>query len=371
MKSLEDGEITLTPLQLRVIKLRAKGYSIPKIADALRKNQGTVSNALKSFERNYPRALKFIDEVKATKYYYKSPASQEMRDLALNAKVRLIEQGYYVGTPPRGYKKEGGKLVIDPEKAPMVQYVFEGAWEGKSTVQMSREILGRFGFKLGPKEVWKMLRRKQYLGHVPFRGNLYRGKHPAIIGRELWESVNPSERTLYHTGRVPFGFIRKGGRFINDPEKAAIVKEMFKDWLAGITLPEMSENFKMHPSTIWRMIKNPIYANKVEVDGKFMDANVGRIIPFETWQVAQRLHTGRPAWDISAKERKKRMNLAVQTLYGMIKRQPANSAELQRITGYKKTKLHRYLRELRARGFIERESGKFGRYYDGKAQSSS
>jgi DNA-binding MarR family transcriptional regulator/DNA invertase Pin-like site-specific DNA recombinase len=362
MDNFEDGEIRLTPLQLKVIRLRAKGYSISKISDELKVNEGSVSNALKAFNRNYPRALKFIKEVKGSKYFSKDLGSPETQALSIEAKKRLVREGYYFGgRPPVGYKIENHLLVEDSEKSKLVKHIFEGFKDGKSIAELGREV------GLDGKHVWKILRNPIYAGYVSFKNEVYPGKHRAIIDPELWKSVQAPDGLLYHirgaTARIPFGFTRKAGHLIKDSEGAKKVALMFKLLLEDKSLREISDMVNIQASTIWRMIKNPKYANKIEVDGKLVDAGVEEIVSFETWKTAQRILNRAPAFVLSAQARKRRMSLAQQTLYGLIKRGPATSAELREMTGYSKTKLFRFLRELRGKGLISRESGKWGKYY--------
>lgn len=346
----------------KTLKERGEKTTVYKISQMTKIPQPRVKDSLKRLEK-YPKVVEFVKKVKAGKYFAKDVGSPEMRALAFEAKKRLAEEGYYTGgKPPLGYKIKivnHGKRVleIDPEKAPLILHIFKGYKEGKSTAQLGREV------GLNSKHVWKILRDPRYAGYVHFRDKLFLGKHKAIIDPELWRSIQMPNNLIYRTGHVPFGFKRNGGQFIKDSEAAKKVVQMFALLLEGKSVREISQIINLEPSTVWRMIKNPIYANKVEKDGKLIDAGVEQIIPFETWENVQKILRRAPGYIQSAQARKRRMNLAIQALYGMIKRQPATSAELKEITGYKNTKLHRYLRELRKRGLIEREKGKFGRFY--------
>jgi len=314
--------------------------------------------------------IDFVKRVKANKYFFKDVGSPEMRGLALDAKIRLLDEGFDVIPPPRGFKHVNRKLVPDPDQAPMIRYIFEGAKDGKSYAQLARDVLDKFGVRLSSKEIGKTLRNRKYIGDnfMKVKGEVkfFLKKHPAIINEELFWSLQPPEKGSRLT-RVPYGFIRQGYQVRKDPKAAEDIVRMFKLWLERKTLPEIEEKTGMNRSTIWRRIKNRVYANRVEIPGKppqeWPKAGVEPIVTFENWLDAQRITFDSPAWKISKDSRKKRMSLAIQELYGMIKRQPATSAELQRITGHTKTKLHRYLRELRAGGLIERESGKRGKWY--------
>ena len=123
---------------------------------------------------------------------------------------RKAELGGTPGVPPIGYMNErdfrsGGrgvaKVVIDPERAPLIRLAFElyasGDW---SILQLVRELDER-GLRSKPRqrtavpralqkgEIQRLLRNRYYLGLVVYKGEVYKGEHEALIDQQTFDRV--------------------------------------------------------------------------------------------------------------------------------------------------------------------------------------
>jgi hypothetical protein len=68
----------------------------------------------------------------------------------------------------------------------------------------------------------------------------------------------------YHSGRTPFGYVRKeGNTLVPDNEQAQIVKEIFKLAYQGTSARVIGEKFSMSKDRIKSILGNPIYAGYV------------------------------------------------------------------------------------------------------------
>ena len=106
------------------------------------------------------------------------------------------------GSVPLGYTLKDKKLIIDPEEAKIIRFVFEDYVRTRSELHTTQNVIAR-GYK--PKErklkdgrfrnkeefnhamVNKILNNPLYLGKMPYKGELYEGQHEAIISQELWD----------------------------------------------------------------------------------------------------------------------------------------------------------------------------------------
>jgi site-specific DNA recombinase len=112
---------------------------------------------------------------------YKAPLGYiNVRQMVMGREVRTVE--------------------IDPEQAPLVRQAFELYATGDYSLRVLHKRLTAEGLATrptskrpaGPLALSKfanLLRNRYYLGVVPYRGVEHAGKHPALLGLELFERV--------------------------------------------------------------------------------------------------------------------------------------------------------------------------------------
>ena len=64
--------------------------------------------------------------------------------------------------------------------------------------------------------------------------------------------------------RAPFGYIYQNKKLVKHPEDAEKVREIFGMWDAGINYKEICNKFNLSTSTLYQIIKNPIYTGKIK-----------------------------------------------------------------------------------------------------------
>ena len=120
-----------------------------------------------------------------------------MRELRIKGNF----QGGYV---PFGYKVENKKLVIDPEKAEAVKYIFEEYLMGTEIKDIIANLTARGiynrGKPLARTTVYNMLKFEKYTGIYQYEDEIYDNMYPQIIPTELFEKVN-SKAKKNHYGR--------------------------------------------------------------------------------------------------------------------------------------------------------------------------
>jgi site-specific DNA recombinase len=123
------------------------------------------------------------------------------------------------GRSPRGYKRhdtEKGVLVVEPDEAKVVQEIFERVLEIGSAQGLVRELnqrgirQPRFTNGQGKKKgggrytgnvVCHLLANPVYLGKIRFDGEIYKGRHEAIVSQETFDRV----QALLKANRVKRG----------------------------------------------------------------------------------------------------------------------------------------------------------------------
>ena len=68
--------------------------------------------------------------------------------------------------------------------------------------------------------------------------------------------------------RAPFGYIYQNKKLVPDPKNYEKLKEIFEMWAEGINYKEISKKLNIHKSTIYQIIKNPIYIGKIRYKGQ-------------------------------------------------------------------------------------------------------
>ena len=125
--------------------------------------------------------------------------AERVRDKTAASRKKGLWTG---GSVPLGYVLKDKKLIIDPEEAKIIRFVFEDYVRTRSELHTTQNVIAR-GYK--PKErklkdgrfrnkeefnhamVNKILNNPLYLGKMPYKGELYEGQHEAIISQELWD----------------------------------------------------------------------------------------------------------------------------------------------------------------------------------------
>jgi site-specific DNA recombinase len=133
------------------------------------------------------------------------------RNLATEVSKGLTQKAQSGGTPskaPLGYLNhrvfvdgtEVRTVIVDDDRAPHVIWAFEeyatGTWTTRTLAAAldDRGLRTRGNKRYAPKPVAanklaEILANPYYAGHVPFKGVLYAGKHPALISQELFDRV--------------------------------------------------------------------------------------------------------------------------------------------------------------------------------------
>jgi site-specific DNA recombinase len=132
-------------------------------------------------------------------------------NLAMEAKKGMRQKAKLGGTPglaPLGYlnvrqRIEGREIrtvAIDPERAPLIQWMFEAYASGAWTMSQLQEELDGRGLRIPAtakrparpvsiQHIDKMLVNRYYLGYVKFEGVWYEGRHPALLDQATFDRV--------------------------------------------------------------------------------------------------------------------------------------------------------------------------------------
>jgi len=127
-----------------------------------------------------------------SKYYVDSLSENIKRGLR-----KKLREGIYPNKPPIGYLNDPKTraVFIDPERGPLVRRMFEEYATGRYTAAALLDIVTAWGLRsfngltLPLSKILWTLDHIFYTGVFRFNGEVYEGKHPPLISRELFERV--------------------------------------------------------------------------------------------------------------------------------------------------------------------------------------
>lgn len=110
-----------------------------------------------------------------------------------------INQGWFPGKPPIGYRSIGEKghktYIVDEELRHYIKRAYELYAAGNYSVVTLAELLNsqglrtRNGKKISRSRLHQLLSESFYYGEFKWNDEIYKGKHEAIIDKELWDKV--------------------------------------------------------------------------------------------------------------------------------------------------------------------------------------
>ncbi|BAJ30986.1 MULTISPECIES: recombinase family protein [Kitasatospora] len=156
-----------------------------------------------SFEKT-PEGLLLLEQILSQGRY---ESLRLARDVARGTTTK-VEQGWYPGPVPLGYKTDGDRkrkgertIVVDEFRMPIIERGLKHALTGNYTVAelhglmasdwglTTRKTEKRGSQPIGYLGVWGMLRNVFYTGHFLWKGELRRGKHKAVITLQQYERL--------------------------------------------------------------------------------------------------------------------------------------------------------------------------------------
>jgi site-specific DNA recombinase len=128
---------------------------------------------------------------------------------ALIHRRAVIDKGRHMGPAPFGYTRdEAGRLVVDPDQAPIVLRVFRQRADGETFTALARQldvegVRQRTGRKVNALMLRRMVRRRVYLGEANHGPHVKPGAHPAIVDEATWTQANRASPSVRSSVAAP------------------------------------------------------------------------------------------------------------------------------------------------------------------------
>jgi site-specific DNA recombinase len=89
--------------------------------------------------------------------------------------------------------------------------------------------------------------------------------------------------------RPPYGYTYQNRKLVSDPQTSLNVQDIFEMWITGIDYKVIAGKFQISPSSIYTIIKNPIYIGKIRYKGQLYEGKHKSLISEELWSKANNI----------------------------------------------------------------------------------
>jgi DNA invertase Pin-like site-specific DNA recombinase len=224
LADIEEGLIDII-ITYKIDRLSRSLLDFSKLVEVFDRNGVTFVAVTQSFNTTTSMGRLTLNILLSFAQFEREVTAERIRDKFKASRAKGIWMG---GVPPYGYQVKNRKLLVDPERAEDVRWVFETFIEVGSGTELANAAAARgmstqHGNKIDKKYVYRMLNNRTYLGEAIHKGSSYPGEHDAIIDSETWDKVHQilkeSPRKRANNSRAQTPALLKG--LIYGPDGAA------------------------------------------------------------------------------------------------------------------------------------------------------
>lgn len=231
---------------------------------------------------------------------FHSPAMQTkaMRDLAQRRGLREVEVIEDIDVSGRTFARAGIQRILDLARARQIDVValFDLSRLGRNTAESLRTIAELRD--LGVSVVSTV----EQIDDTPegqFQLSVFLGMAQLYSDQvsRRWREViaHRHEQGLFHGSVPPTGYRRVGRMLEPDPVLAPAVREVFRRYAAGERIWHIAQQWRASTGrrgtayvVLKRMLANPVYVGKVEVNGRVLAGRHEPLVTEVTWRRVQR-----------------------------------------------------------------------------------
>jgi len=89
--------------------------------------------------------------------------------------------------------------------------------------------------------------------------------------------------------RPPYGYTYQNRKLVPDPQTSMNILEIFEMWINGIDYKIIAEKFKVSSSSMYTIIKNPVYIGKIRYKGQLYEGKHKPLISEELFNKANNI----------------------------------------------------------------------------------
>ncbi|MXO61326.1 recombinase family protein, partial [Altererythrobacter salegens] len=200
LADIEAGKIDIVVVY-KVDRLTRSLLDFAKLVETMDKAGVSFVSVTQSFNTTNSMGRLTLNMLLSFAQFEREVTAERIRDKIAASKAKGMWMG---GVPPLGYEPDGRSLKVVGEHAAVIRDLFhryldtgnvrllveqlhrEGSMIPQRTLATGRTI-GGGAFSRG--QVYKILSNPIYLGEIHHRGQVYPGRHEAIVDRASWDAV--------------------------------------------------------------------------------------------------------------------------------------------------------------------------------------
>lgn len=243
-------------------------------------------SATESFDTTTPVGTLVMTLLVVFAQFERQQTSLRVKDKIRTSRTQGIWTGGFI---PLGYKSVDRKLEMDPQAAPWVRYIFDEYIKTGSLMQIVRVLnemfpLEKYNMSLFNYERLRtMIKNPIYKGYLPYKNEIYKGRHEAIISEETWQQANELLKTRFSS------YPKKDSQFL--------LKGLFK---CEACQRSMTPSFTKKGPHIYRyyICLNKQKGNAYQCEGHHINADLMEsLITKEVWKIFKNPELFDGLWD--------------------------------------------------------------------------
>ena len=185
----------------KVDRLTRSLFDFAKLVETFDKTGTSFVSVTQSFNTTTSMGRLTLNMLLSFAQFEREVTAERIRDKIAASKAKGMWMG---GTPPLGYCPDARSLAIVDDHAELIRHIYHlylelgcvrrlvDALHARGThvphrVRTNGRPFG--GGRWSRGQVYSILKNPIYIGQIHHRGQLYPGKHPAIVDRDLWDRV--------------------------------------------------------------------------------------------------------------------------------------------------------------------------------------
>lgn len=210
LADVEDGLVDVIVVY-KIDRLSRSLADFAKMVDIFDRNNVTFVSVTQSFNTTNSMGRLTLNILLSFAQFEREVTAERIRDKFAASRKRGLWMG---GNIPYGYDLVARKLVVNPQEAEILRWIFKRFVSIGSVTKLvkdmhNRGITNKAGRPFDKGAVNRMLKNRLYLGEAVHKGTSYPGEHDALITPELWGKVdairqtNPRKRANNTRAKVP------------------------------------------------------------------------------------------------------------------------------------------------------------------------